>query len=467
MIQSIFPVACSPGCFERSRLHALSHLVGLGRHSITGLLRTQNQLSQDWSADYRLYSRQRIDHTKVFSSICTEVQKLLTPQEPLIVGMDDSLLKKCGRKIHGSKYFRDPQSPPFHKNLIRGLRVLQLSAALPDGEGGARMVPIGFEHAPVPPKPSKKATEEELQAYEKLRARKSLSLLGKNQIKQLRQSMDEKGQSRHLIVGIDNRFTNSILLKNPPPNTTLIGRIRKDTVLFHKPDRRKKLGRKPKYGERAPTPGELLKDPSVPFEKVSIRCRGQIHELEVKRMTDVVLRMDGGVHKVQVVVIKPTKYRLRKGSAYLYKQPAFLVCTDMHLGLQELIEAYIWRWGIEVNFRDEKTILGVGEAQVRTEESNQLAPSLAVASYSILQIASERIYGKGCKNLKRHVPKWYPKKEFRRPSTQDLINQLRQEMWAPSLRPQHFSDFWTRPAAGEKSKKCEPLLASALFCMTR
>lgn len=46
----------------------------------------------------------------------------------------------------------------------------------------------------------------------------------------------------------------------------------------------------------------------------------------------------------------------------LYRQPAFLVCTDPQMTLEDLLQDYLWRWDIEVNFRDEKTIMGVGQA---------------------------------------------------------------------------------------------------------
>jgi hypothetical protein len=37
-----------------------------------------------------------------------------------------------------------------------------------------------------------------------------------------------------------------------------------------------------------------------------------------------------------------------------------------------------------VNFREEKAIIGTGEAQVRTPSSNQLLPAVTVAAYAIL-----------------------------------------------------------------------------------
>jgi hypothetical protein len=36
--------------------------------------------------------------------------------------MDDSILRKSGRKIPGVGYRRDPLSPAFHLNFVRGMR---------------------------------------------------------------------------------------------------------------------------------------------------------------------------------------------------------------------------------------------------------------------------------------------------------------------------------------------------------
>jgi hypothetical protein len=429
-------------------------------------MRTQNLHHYDWSAHYRLYSRKRFDENKAFGIIRSHVESFLPPEKPLIVAMDDTLLRKSGRKIYGTKYFRDPLSPPFHTNLVRGLRYVQFSAAIAEANGTARMIPIGLKHAPLPAKPDKKASKEEVQKYDKQRQKASLNRVAYNHLKSLREGMDQEGQKRRLITVFDNRFTNSVILKNPPQNTVFIGRLRKDCVLFHAPDRRKKLGRKPTYGSRAPTPKELLKNESIPFKVVTLTHRGQSHVFQVKQMTHLVMRMDGGASKVQVIAIKAVGYRLRKGSRLLYREPAFLVCTDKDMSLEEVIQAYLWRWDIEVNFRDEKTLLGVGQAQVRTAESNQLAPSLAVAAYALLLLAGQKVYGGGTQALHINSPKWYNKKTTDRPTTQELINQLRIEMWAPAINREHFSDFTTRPTPDKKSEKFDPHLASALFSFT-
>lgn len=373
-------------------------------------------------------------------------------------------MRKTGRKVAGVRYVRDPLSPPFNVNFVRGLRVLQISAALPDGAGAARMVPVDFQHAVLPPKPSRKATAEELQAYQEERAKRNINKVGLERLEHLRRQMDQSGGAeRQLITSVDGRFTNGTVLKAVPERTVLIGRLRKDAVLYYLPQEQPEKGRKRKYGAAAPTPEELLKDQAVPWQVVRARACGKTHEFKIKRLEAVVMRMNGGAMTVQVMVIKPLGYRLTAGGKVFYRQPAFLVCTNPGLPIDDFLQYYLWRWDIEVNFRDEKTILKIGQGQVRNEHSTQAAPALGVAAYSLLLLAAAQAYGQSGIPDRHHQPKWYHRRPDQRATTNELINQLRIELWASSLRPGHFSDFITATTPDQKSKKCELNPAAALF----
>jgi len=89
----------------------------------------------------------------------------------------------------------------------------------------------------------------------------------------------------------------------------------------------------------------------------------------------------------------PSVTRLRAGARRLYTQPAYLICTDPNLPLEEILQEYIWRWDIEVNHRDEKTIIGVGQAQVRNEKSVLSIPATAVAAFAMLHLAAIKAFG--------------------------------------------------------------------------
>lgn len=430
------------------------------------MLRAQNRHHLDWSADYRFYSQDRFDEDAVFDRLRRQLEAHLSKDQPLVTAMDDSLLRKTGRKIHGVRFLRDPLSPPFQVNLVRGLRVLQVSAALPQGGGRARMIPIDFQHAVLPAKPRKNAPEQEWKNYQALKAQTNINTVGSARLAALRQCMDQSGSSRRLIVSVDGRFTNRTFLQQIPERTVIIGRIRKDAVVHQLPPAQPARGRKRKYGPQLSTPEQLLKDPSIPFETVRAFGAGKMHRFKIKRLGPVVLRLDRAARPVQLMVIKPLGYRLTIGGHLLYRQPAYLICTDPQMAIQEFLQHFLWRWDIEVNFRDEKTLLGVGQAQVRTEPSNQNAPALAVAAYAMLLLASVKAYGKNGAPDRLDQAKWYRRKNKDRATTNELINQLRREMWAHSLNPAHFPDFISTSPPNQKCPKSPvPLRSAAFLCL--
>jgi hypothetical protein len=464
LIDQCAPAFASPESWSRGRRHCLSHLVGFGRHTITGLLRNQNRTQRDWSADYRFYAEDRLKVEKMFGQVRAGIEKCGGDDQPLVVAMDDSLLRKTGHRIFGSRYQRDPLSPPFHVNFVRGLRVLQISAAVRQGtEGAARMIPIDFQHAALPAKPRKNAPPEAHAAYQAEKAKRNINVVGAQRLASLRQQMDQDGSSgRRLLATVDGRFTNSTLLRQVPGRTVLVGRVRKDSVFYHPPQQQPERGRKRKYGLRTPTPEELLKDAAVPWQKVRAHAAGQTYHFNVKTMSPVYTKMDKGQKALRLVVIEPVPYRTSKNSKIERREPAYLICTDLELPLEQLLQAYLWRWDIEVNFRDEKTILGVGQAQVRSESSNQNAPALAVAAYAMLLLASVKAYGAEGKPDTFKSPLWYKRKPTERATTNELINQLRYELWSRSLST-NFTGFTQKPASNQSGLKCDHPLASAVL----
>ena len=334
------------------------------------------------------------------------------------------------------------------------------------------MLPIAFVHAPTPAKPSKKASPEQIQQYRQQARQLRLPKLAAEQIAALRQALDAdlQGKSRPLQLFVDGGYTNETVLKNLPANTTLVGRIRKDAKLFFLPEHvatAHTRGRPRHYGAPAPTPEQLRTDESVPWTPLEIFISGALHSVRVKCAKPILWRTAGLSHILQLVVIAPLGYRLRKNSKKLYRQPAFLICTDVDLDVRSLVQHYVQRWDIEVNFREEKTLLGVGEAQVRDPHSVESVPALQVASYSMLLLASLRTQKGAAKSDLLPPPRWSARAEPPRFSTQRALNQLRADVWGRGLGLLNFSDFATRSTLIEKPEKFIPDLSSAILYATK
>lgn len=454
--------SCS-SCRERFHAHLLAQLVCPGRHTLTSLITTGGRQFCDWTADYALYAKQRVDPNVLFSQLRHEIEAMNPPSQPLVVALDDTILRKTGKRIPGAAYRKDPLGPPFNINLVWAQRMIQYSAAVPGPNGEARMIPIAFQDASTPRKPRKNAGEEDVAAYRETMRQRNLNALAIKKLSSLQNERTEPGKDTPALhVVVDGSYTNRKVLRKLPAKTVLIGRIRKDARLSAKPDNQKPNGRKRIYAEDLPTPEEVRKDESIPWQDVEATVGGKRHKLRAKTLAPIRWRAAGEID-LRLVVIAPVAYMRRPNGKRLYRQPGYLICTDPDLPLGILVQEYIWRWDIEVNHRDEKTILGVGQAQVRNANSVESVPAAAVASYAMLHVAAMKAYGWNGKPNTIPVAKWRNPGKKKRASTQDLVNELRRELWSESINPKHLSDFMNRTPSATKSVKRETDLCSAIL----
>jgi hypothetical protein len=407
----------------------------MGRHTLSGLITANGHQFMDWSSAYRLFSRNRIDVSRFFDVARTSVLEELAHQDSIIAHMDDTILKKTGLKIPGAAWRRDPLGPPFQTNFIWGQRFLQISMALPDQPGcsQSRAIPVDFHHCPTAKRPRKKDDAECWENYKEQQKKLKLSKKGAERLNELRSRLNVNGAAKkQLIVSVDGSYTNESVLKKLDEKITLIGRIRKDTKLFTKSLHKPGVGRKKVYGDKLPTPEEIRQSQDYPWQEVNAWVAGKMHTFNVKVIRDLKWKSAGQNHTLQLVIIRPLGYRLTKSSKRIYRDPAYLICTDNDLDIQKLLQSYLWRWEIEVNFRDEKTILGCGQAQVRNPESVELVPAFITAVYALLHLAAHKSLKQNKDNLLPR-PKWYPKKEEQRHSTRDLINNLKAQAWTRTI----------------------------------
>jgi len=439
----------------------LAHLACLGTHTVTGLLQTCGHQFRDWSAEYRFYERNRLDPERLFEPVR---QWLCEHQQgPVVLAMDDTRLRKTGRKVYGVKYVRDPMGPPFTVNFIRAQRFVQTSMACRGDNGQARMIPVDWVHAPFPPK---KANGAEHQAAR-------VSAVGAARIAHMRKWMNEHGaQTRALWTVVDGSYTNGTVLKALPSNTVLVGRIRADAKLYYLPAEQPDKGRRRVYGEQAPTPEQVRQDENIPWRQMAVFFGGAVRELRVKQLRMLRWRAAGKQHTFQLIVIAPIPYRLSRNTKMLYRQPAYLLCTDADAPLQDVVQHYLWRWDIEVNHRDEKTILGVGEAQVRTPSAVQNVTACAVAAYAMLLTAAAQ-----CQQLHGDfdhlpAPKWRRKNptglpqqtSFRtsdtnygqEPFISPTSSSQRTSSQNPRNAPYHSNPHYSTPQEPHKTAKHQP-----------
>lgn len=408
---------------------ALGLLCAQKPKTITSALEWLDQRQQDWSADYRLFSQAHWDSQMAFAPVFA--QALTHPScgtQRVYFGQDDTLLRKTSRKIPGTTYARDPLGPPFQVNLVLGQRFVQTSLLLQPGgtEHPWRALPVSFTHAPTPKIP-KRASPPEQAALKEVRKKHRLSLVAVEQLQFCRRYLDGQpgGRQRWLMDVVDGGYSNRTFFAGLPERTQAVARVRKDAKFraYWPPDQRRGAR---KYGADLPTPLEYLQDANLPWQSLNVFVAGKLRTLHYKEVPVLCWPKVTGDRPMRLIVIKAPGYRLRKGSKLLYREPAFLITTDQTTPAAELIAAYLARWEVEVNFRDEKTLLGVGQAQVRHAQSVARAPAFLVAAYSMLLWSNIRVFGDRRTADFDRLPAWRNTQPAR-PSTRDLIRLLQRQ----------------------------------------
>lgn len=433
----------------------------MGRHTVTGWLTACGDQFKDWTYAYRLFRGDRMDIAGIFGVIRRKVIGLSdSAQRYVFAHMDDTLLRKRGKSVFGGRWMRDPLGPPFQANLVWGQRFIQISLSLFEklGTVQARAVPIDFHHCPSVKKPGKSGAESDWEQYRETQKKTKLSVIGADRIRLLRENLDQDGyQDKQLVVSVDGSYTNEAVLKKLPERTTLIGRIRKDSSLYLPPEVSSSgKGRKKVYGDSLPTPEQIRQSTEHPWISVKAWAAGKIHDFDLK-VIPIVRWRKAGNKDLKLIIIRPVSYRKTAKSRLLYREPAYLICSDPEMVLDTLLQAYLWRWEIEVNFKDQKTILGCGQAQVRSRDACQKVPAFLTAAYSMLLIASSK-----AKKQELPRPKWYKASKSIRTTTGDLINQFRAINWAYNSKI-NFSDFVNIQKKLKTLKKSDNPTLAALF----
>jgi hypothetical protein len=461
--------------FRRAREHALALLVSLGRRTISRSICVLGRQFCNWASEYRLFSRCRWKPHALFDAVLQQAAELLSVTQPLVVALDDTPCRKTGKRIRAAKMLRDPLSPAFHTNLCHALRFLQAALLLWPQQipGAARAIPVAFDLAPPVPKPKAprrlrhgaspadraayaracRAHRQALRHYRRQQRLAGLSAQGARLLNTLRQRCAAIAPLKHkaLWAVVDASFCNRTVFDLLDAGIVLIGRTRKDLRLYATPcPQASRRGRKLRYGVPLPTPDQLRQDPSYPWKKCSVFAAGKLHQLQYKTLAPVLWRSGTGTRPMRLLIIRPLRYRAHGHT--LYRQPAYLLVNHPELPLPEVLQAYFYRWEIEVDQKEEKDLLGVGQAQVWSDVSVARQPAFHVASYAALLLAALKTYGMNTAAAAGRLPLWRRHKPPLRLSAAHLIANLRKDI----------EELETAESSTKRKKKGAEFLAAAL-----
>jgi hypothetical protein len=436
-------------CQQRTALRAWRLAVGqaltLGGRTLSRIIASMQRDQRDWSADYRLFSRSPWQTRTLFLPVLREAVGLAlppgsAPSAPLWVAGDHTHARKSGRHLAGAQTIRDPMSPPWHVNFITAVRFFHLAViAAPwrlEGEEEAsvpaRAIPVRFELSPMVKKPGRKATAEQRAVSKKKLKERVATVQARAEVEQLREDADAAGAAgRTIIAVLDGSFCNRVFFKEPMQGIELLCRCRKDAVLCEGAGAQE--GRR-FFSRQKFTPQQLCSDETHRWQTTTLRIGGKKCTVRYKEKT-VYWQRGAGRRELRLIVMAPTGYRLHKEGRLLYRQPAYLLTTDLQREATELLQGYVDRWQIEVAHRELKDDFGIEETQVRNEKSVPRHPGFEVAVYAMLHLAALQSYGP--LRTADYLPpaKWYA--GALRPTLRDIVQLLRHQIprCPPELLP--------------------------------
>ena len=420
---------------DMSISRSLFHLINSGRNTVSQSIIVSGNQDYDWSKHYKFYSRSVWDYQDLFDVPISKTVNYFN-SDYIAVSADDTKLRKTGHKIPGTQYYLDPLSPPFHPNLMWSQRVLHFSALLPlynqyDASSldetslcnASRGIPVNFINAPAVKKPGKRATSEQWEDYFRAKKEFNLSNIYVGGVSDLRQRYDAMGASdKLLLMVVDGSFCNGKVFKSDIDRVNTIARCRKDASLcFRSTDQSRKFFSVDKF-----TPHSVYVNKDIPWSYAKGFMGKKYREYRYKEVNSAYWQRGAGKKPLRVIILSAIIYNKKHKGKRSYQDPAYILTDNHSIGTQELIQQYINRWEIEVNHRDVKTTLRVGQAQVWNENSVIRHPAHLVATYSILLLAALECYGDGRGEEYFKLPKW--RKQPTRPSLNDILNTLKKEL---------------------------------------
>jgi hypothetical protein len=367
----------------------LAEIWAFARHTVTQALLALGLTQSDWSAWYRLFSRQRFDEAELNRCLLAQTLTHVPQAEPYVIGLDGVQVPRCSQKMPGTSWLKNPRTPPFKPGIHRAQRFVHGGWLLPIERGYSRALPLRWLPAfPQKAVPAAASPCPEWQA-------------GLHVLDWLRNGLDAlQRPSQPVLTLADDAYDVVEFWKGLPERTHAAVRTAKNRALYELPPAYSGRGRRRKYGAHVRPPAEWLQQEEG----------WQTHELEVRgRCLRLVYRVEGPYLR-QRLAERPLFLIVVRGNTWVvgkqesrrkYRKPAFYLVSAVRVGETwqlplpvTTLLAWLWqRWELEVTHRELKSGFGLGEKQCWNPRSAILSVQWSAWVYAVLVLAGYRTWG--------------------------------------------------------------------------
>ena len=395
---------------HRVWLHAQVLLVGAmlapGARTVTAALRVMGLAAERHFTNYHRVLNRATWSARQGSRILLGllITFLVPPGATMVLGADDTVERRSGRKITAKGCDRDAVRSS-HKHVIRcfGLKWVAMMLLVPV-PWSRRVWALPFLTALCwPTEPSQR------------RRHKTSVDWVRQMMKQVRRWLP----GRRLVLIVDGGFAAvSLALACVKHKVAMVSRLRWDAALYHEPapQPRGKRGRKPLKGKRQRSLQGWAKRSDTPWETVEVDWyRGERKTLWIFSRT--ALWYTPGVPPVAI------RYVMVADPEGKPRMEAFF-CTDLQATPVDILQWVVMRWSVEVTFEEARAHLGMETQRQWSDQAIARTTPILLALFSLVTVLALQL-SKG-RQIPVPVTAWYHKAE---PTFADCLALVRGHLW--------------------------------------
>jgi hypothetical protein len=354
------------------------------------------------------------------------VVKAFVPEgDPLVVGIDETLERRWGKKIAAKGVYRDPVRST-HENFVKssGLRwvCVMLLVEIP---WASRIWALPFLSALAP---------SERYAAKRGRRHKRITEWAWQLLLQVRRWYPQ----REIVAVADRAYASLKLLdrcRKLRKPIAFVTRLRLDAALYEPapPRRPGQRGRPRLKGERLPNLSVVAEDPNTIWKLTTISNWYGERDRMVEISSETAVWYSTGLFAV------PVRWVLIRDPQEEFKAQA-LLCTDLEVDPHKILSWFVMRWQLEVTFQEVRRHLGFETQRQWSEMAIHRTTPALLGLFSVVTLLAHRQITPEAEVFRQAA--WYHK---RHPTFADALALVRKELWA-------HSTFCGSPAGTETVK---------------
>jgi hypothetical protein len=402
--------------FQHVQLLLTGSILAPGKRTVASALRAVGlDKEKRFCRWHRVLSRASWSSRKASRLLLGLLVEAFVPDGPLVVGVDETLERRQGKKIAAKGIYRDPvRSSHIHLVKTSALRwvCLTLLAPIP---WASRVWALPFLSALAP---SESYTRERGKRHKKLTEWAWQLLL------QVRRWQPE----RELVAVADGGYASLELLdrcRRLSKPITFITRLRLDAALYEPAPPRYpgQKGRPRLKGERLPNLSVITEDSSTDWKPITVANWYGKQKRTIEIVSKRALWYSTGLPVV------PLRWVLIRDPQEEF-QPQALLCTDLAVEPEQIISWFVRRWQMEPTFQEVRQRLGFETGRHWSEMAIHRAAPTLLALFSVVTLFAHQYMTKsGAPGAVRQTA-WYDK---RHPTFSDALGLVRKELWAQEM----------------------------------